>query len=45
MARHSILIEVSTKAVSFSASSLLPLMAGGTSRAENERGKGVCVCY
>ena len=30
MALHSIFIEVSTKAINFSASSLLPLIAGGT---------------
>lgn len=44
VARHSILIEVSTNAVSFSASSLLPLMAGGTTlRRKQEREGGVCV--
>lgn len=44
MARHSMFIDVSTKAVSFSASSLLPLIAGGTTscrKREREGGGGV----
>lgn len=44
VARHSIFIEVSTKAVSFSTSSLLPLMAGGTiSCRKREREGGECM--
>lgn len=44
MARHSIFIEVSTKAISFSASSLLPLMAGGTTSCRKREREGVgCV--
>lgn len=44
-ALHSIFIDVSTKAVSFSVSSLLPLIAGGTTscRKREREGGGVCV--
>lgn len=37
VALHSMFIEVSAKAISFSASSLLPLILGGAMHAEGER--------